>query len=187
MLSRDKDVDNVMGEDIMGRPERPIDPAVGPLYAFAYDLRQLRTKAGSPSYRTLATRAHYSPATLARAASGMALPSLSAGWPCPARWPNRARLQHRAHLPCRELPRQFRRELARPKFHIDWALRQISDAAIPSRSWAQASSRPCSGYAAHCLGAAWAVGARTRAAIEASAVLSQASVRLVYMRSHLHR
>ncbi|MFJ9909337.1 helix-turn-helix domain-containing protein [Streptomyces sp. NPDC101152] len=60
----------------MGRPELPLDPAGGPLAAFADDLRALRHKAGTPSYRQLAARAHFSATALSRAASGQALPSL---------------------------------------------------------------------------------------------------------------
>lgn len=60
----------------MGRPELPLDPADGPLAAFAHDLRALRHKAGTPSYRQLAARAHFSATALSRAASGQALPSL---------------------------------------------------------------------------------------------------------------
>ncbi|WP_239134475.1 nSTAND1 domain-containing NTPase [Rugosimonospora africana] len=44
---------------------------------FAADLRRLREKAGSPPYRELARRAHYSSTTLADAAGGRRLPSLS--------------------------------------------------------------------------------------------------------------
>jgi hypothetical protein len=46
------------------------------LLAFANDLRHLRQEAGSPSYRQLAKRAHYSPAALCQAANGRAIPSL---------------------------------------------------------------------------------------------------------------
>ncbi|MEU1730419.1 helix-turn-helix domain-containing protein [Streptosporangium sp. NPDC020145] len=60
----------------MARPEKPLDPEAGPLQAFAFDLRRLREKAGSPSYRKLAEHAHYSAAALARAAAGNALPTL---------------------------------------------------------------------------------------------------------------
>lgn len=60
----------------MGRPERPVDPAGGPVAAFAMDLRELRARAGNPSYRTLSTRAKFSPSVLSAAASGFALPSL---------------------------------------------------------------------------------------------------------------
>src|SRR5256886_8095901 len=59
----------------MGRHERPIDPSAGPLAAFAYDLRELRRAAGSPSYRELARRTHYSDTTLSTAANGTTLPS----------------------------------------------------------------------------------------------------------------
>jgi hypothetical protein len=61
---------------LMGRPELPLDPAGGPLAAFADDLRALRRKAGTPSYRQLAARAHFSATALSRAAAGQALPSL---------------------------------------------------------------------------------------------------------------
>ncbi|MFS8098098.1 hypothetical protein LFM09_13230 [Lentzea alba] len=60
----------------MGRRERPIDPDEGPVQRFAWELRQLREKAGSPNYRTLAQRAHYSATALSQAAAGEQLPSL---------------------------------------------------------------------------------------------------------------
>ncbi len=60
----------------MPRPERLLDPTAGPLEAFAHDLRILRRRAGNPSYRTMAKRAHYSVATLAEAARGLHKPSL---------------------------------------------------------------------------------------------------------------
>jgi energy-coupling factor transporter ATP-binding protein EcfA2 len=47
------------------------------LTQFAADLRRLREKAGSPPYRELARRAHYSAGTLSDAAGGRKLPSLS--------------------------------------------------------------------------------------------------------------
>lgn len=62
--------------DVMPRTEKPLDPLTGPVAAFAYDLRALRGKAGSPPYRTLARRAGYSATTLSVAASGSKLPSL---------------------------------------------------------------------------------------------------------------
>ncbi|MFD0267243.1 helix-turn-helix domain-containing protein [Streptomyces sp. NPDC127106] len=58
----------------MGRQERPLDPGRDPLARFAHDLRELRRQAGSPPYRQLATRAHYSASTLAEAAAGKRLP-----------------------------------------------------------------------------------------------------------------
>ncbi|WP_330272170.1 hypothetical protein OG205_35005 [Lentzea sp. NBC_00516] len=61
----------------MGRRERPIDPEEGPVQRFAWELRQLREKAGSPNYRTLALRAHYSATALSQAAAGEQLPSLA--------------------------------------------------------------------------------------------------------------
>jgi transcriptional regulator with XRE-family HTH domain len=60
----------------MARLPRPVDPDEGPLQAFAYDLRKLREKAGTPTYRTLARKAGYSPATLSEAARGQRRPSL---------------------------------------------------------------------------------------------------------------
>lgn len=60
----------------MARRPRPVDPHEGPLQAFAYDLRQLREKAGNPTYRILAGKAGYSPATLSEAARGLRRPSL---------------------------------------------------------------------------------------------------------------
>jgi tetratricopeptide (TPR) repeat protein len=59
----------------MGRPERPLPDRAGPLGELAAALRVLRRAAGNPGYRQLAAETHYSAATLARAASGHALPS----------------------------------------------------------------------------------------------------------------
>ncbi|MDQ7803117.1 hypothetical protein Q5425_05215 [Amycolatopsis sp. A133] len=59
-----------------GRPEQPLDPLAGPVQLFAWELRQLREKAGRPTYRRLAHQAHYSVTTLADAAKGDRLPSL---------------------------------------------------------------------------------------------------------------
>ncbi|MGW6409070.1 nSTAND1 domain-containing NTPase [Streptomyces vinaceus] len=60
----------------MARKERPLEGEDGPLRRFADALRRLRHEAGSPPYRDLASRAHYSVATLSGAASGRRLPSL---------------------------------------------------------------------------------------------------------------
>ncbi|MEU7556150.1 hypothetical protein AB0B01_28115 [Streptomyces sp. NPDC044571] len=60
----------------MARKERPLEGGDGPLLRFAAALRRLRHEAGSPPYRDLAHRAHYSVATLSGAASGRRLPSL---------------------------------------------------------------------------------------------------------------
>ena len=60
----------------MPRPERPVDPEGGVVARFAIGLRELRRIAGSPGYRELAQRAHYSPTTLSQAARGEILPSL---------------------------------------------------------------------------------------------------------------
>lgn len=61
----------------MGRAERQVDPEAGPLQRFAWELRQLRLRAGRPSYRELAARVHYSASMLSEAAAGLSLPSLS--------------------------------------------------------------------------------------------------------------
>lgn len=61
----------------MGRPEKPLDPGEGPVQRFASELRALRSDAGSPTYRSMACRAHYSPTALAQAAAGDRLPSLA--------------------------------------------------------------------------------------------------------------
>lgn len=61
----------------MGRAERPLEAGNPLLIQFATDLRQLREQAGSPPYRELGRRAHYSAGTLSDAASGRKLPSLA--------------------------------------------------------------------------------------------------------------
>ncbi|MFF4797910.1 hypothetical protein ACFY1U_05780 [Streptomyces sp. NPDC001351] len=60
-----------------GRPERPLDPDAGPVQRFAHELRSLRARAGSPSYRTMSGQARVSVAALSRAASGERLPSVA--------------------------------------------------------------------------------------------------------------
>ncbi|NUK39700.1 hypothetical protein HRW16_01905 [Streptomyces lunaelactis] len=62
---------------MVGRPEKPLDPQAGPVPRFAWQLRRLRERAGGPSYRALARRAHYSASTLAEAAKGDRLASLA--------------------------------------------------------------------------------------------------------------
>ncbi|MFE6972420.1 hypothetical protein [Streptomyces sp. NPDC057682] len=60
----------------MGRRERALDPADGPVARFGLELRKLREEAGPLTYRQMALRAHYSTTTLAQAAAGERLPSL---------------------------------------------------------------------------------------------------------------
>jgi anti-sigma factor RsiW len=59
----------------MGRHEKHLDPAAGPLALFAGELRQMRRAAGSPTYREMSKAARYSPSALSAAASGALLPS----------------------------------------------------------------------------------------------------------------
>ena len=61
----------------MGRPEKPLAPCEGPVQRLASELRALRAAAGSPTYRSMACRAHYSATALAQAAAGDRLPSLA--------------------------------------------------------------------------------------------------------------
>ncbi|CCH34395.1 hypothetical protein ABZ816_11255 [Actinosynnema sp. NPDC047251] len=61
----------------MPRGESPLEPDGSALTDFALDLRRLRTRAGTPSYRQLARWALYSPTTLSDAAGGKKLPSLA--------------------------------------------------------------------------------------------------------------
>ncbi|WP_285751683.1 XRE family transcriptional regulator [Lentzea sp. NBRC 105346] len=61
----------------MPRRERPLDAGESELLQFAADLRRLRELAGSPTYRELSKRAHYSAAALSEAAGGRKLPSLA--------------------------------------------------------------------------------------------------------------
>ncbi|MEU2627379.1 hypothetical protein [Kitasatospora sp. NPDC007106] len=60
----------------MARKPRPVDPADGPVPAFAYDLRIVREQAGNPTYRVLADRAGFGATTLSDAAGGVRFPSL---------------------------------------------------------------------------------------------------------------
>ncbi|MVO88812.1 hypothetical protein GPA10_29655 [Streptomyces sp. p1417] len=61
----------------MGRPERQIDPGLGPVQRFALELRKLRQEAGGITYRRMARQAEVSVTTLSRAAGGKQLPTLS--------------------------------------------------------------------------------------------------------------
>ncbi|XVS62753.1 helix-turn-helix domain-containing protein [Actinosynnema sp. CA-299493] len=61
----------------MARPEGPLRADSRDLGEFAADLRALRERAGSPTYRRLARAAHYSAAALSEAANGRKLPSLA--------------------------------------------------------------------------------------------------------------
>jgi hypothetical protein len=61
----------------VGRREETVDPGAGPVQRFAHELRELRRRAGSPSYRSMAVVAHYAATTLSVAASGRVLPSLA--------------------------------------------------------------------------------------------------------------
>ena len=63
---------------VVPRPERALDPEADPLQRFAFELRQLRRRAGGPTYRELARRANYSATVLAEAAGGVRLPTLAA-------------------------------------------------------------------------------------------------------------
>lgn len=58
----------------MGRPEKPIDGS-GPVAVLARALRDLRARAGSPSYKHLAGLTNYSSAVLAAATGGNRRPS----------------------------------------------------------------------------------------------------------------
>ncbi|MEO3749631.1 hypothetical protein [Streptomyces sp. B6B3] len=60
----------------MGRQEKALDPAAGPVQRFASELRGLRQRAGGLTYRVMAQRTSYTVSTLSRAASGEQLPSL---------------------------------------------------------------------------------------------------------------
>ncbi|MEU7583554.1 hypothetical protein AB0B50_38950 [Streptomyces sp. NPDC041068] len=60
----------------MGRREKPVDPAEGPVQRFAFELRKLRQEAGAPTYRAMAQSAEYSVTALAYAVAGEKLPSL---------------------------------------------------------------------------------------------------------------
>ncbi|HEY0638603.1 MAG TPA: helix-turn-helix domain-containing protein [Pseudonocardiaceae bacterium] len=59
----------------MPRPERPLDPAAGPIQAFAAQLRALREAAGRPKYLQMARATGRSRTALAEAAGGDHLPT----------------------------------------------------------------------------------------------------------------
>src|ERR1022692_630498 len=64
------------GGGLDGQADAASQPAERILPEFATALRELRRQAGSPPFRQLARRAHYSPTTLSVACSGTVLPSL---------------------------------------------------------------------------------------------------------------
>ncbi|WP_251491520.1 XRE family transcriptional regulator, partial [Actinacidiphila cocklensis] len=59
-----------------GRPEGRLDPETGPVQQLAYELRELRVEAGSPTYREMARLTGCGASTLSQAAGGTRLPSL---------------------------------------------------------------------------------------------------------------
>lgn len=59
----------------MGRPEKAV-AGTGPVAELALALRELRARAGGPSYKVLSGRASFSPAVLAAAAAGNRCPTL---------------------------------------------------------------------------------------------------------------
>ena len=61
----------------MGRRESRIDPDGGPVAEFALELRRLRERAGSPTYRELSERTRFVPSVLSAATRGSRL----ATWP----------------------------------------------------------------------------------------------------------
>ena len=58
----------------MGRPEKPLSTADGPIAQIASDLRQMRA-AADLTYRDMGEKAHYSHTSLSRAAKGERLPT----------------------------------------------------------------------------------------------------------------
>ena len=95
----------------MGRRESRIDPGGGPVAEFAMELRRLRERAGSPTYRQLSERTRFVPSVLSAATRGTRL----ATWPVTrafvaacggdvAVWQQRWReVAEAAHLPPAEL------------------------------------------------------------------------------------
>jgi hypothetical protein len=71
-------VTNHHRELLVGRAETPVDPDLGPLQRFAYDLQVLRRRAGEPTYRAMGRRVGMSPSVLSEAAKGRRLPTLQA-------------------------------------------------------------------------------------------------------------
>ncbi|MFD6193330.1 WD40 repeat domain-containing protein [Streptomyces sp. NPDC060275] len=61
----------------MGRRERRLDPAAGPVERFAAELRALRDAVGRPTYRTMADKVPFSVTALSQAAAGRQLPTLA--------------------------------------------------------------------------------------------------------------
>ncbi|XRQ08787.1 hypothetical protein ACN3XK_71865 [Actinomadura welshii] len=87
-----------------------MDPLAGPVERLAWELRQLRERAGRPSYRELADRAHFSRSTLAEAAAGTRLPTLEATVAyAVACGGDRAEWEQRWRLAAREVERSRRR------------------------------------------------------------------------------
>src|SRR3954465_9720655 len=60
----------------MGRPEKPVNTSGGIATQFARELRELRARAGNPTYREMARSAMFSSSVYSSAASGNRMPSL---------------------------------------------------------------------------------------------------------------
>jgi len=122
----------------MGRPERPLDPAAGPIQAFASELRQLRQRAGSPKYLQMQRRTGRSRTALAEAAGGDHLPTwetveayVRACGEDPARWRARWAQAHDAARSQRDdaAPRASAAVAPRPP-RASWLQRWLTAAAI---------------------------------------------------------
>lgn len=61
----------------VGRPEKALDSSASPVALFAQQLRELRYKAGAPTFRDLARWTGLAPTTLSKAMGGDRLPTLA--------------------------------------------------------------------------------------------------------------
>jgi hypothetical protein len=98
----------------LARTPRPVNPADGPIQAFAHDLRSLREAAGNPTYRVLAKTAGFSATTLGDAAGGVRLPTLELAvvvglifWRLPAQAKSTTPAAHHASAPAESCPSPF--------------------------------------------------------------------------------
>ncbi|MFJ8470330.1 helix-turn-helix domain-containing protein [Kitasatospora sp. NPDC094011] len=63
------------GRAPVGRRQRSLDPDAGPVAEFAHRLREVRERAGNPTFATMSRRVHRSTTVLSEAAGGVDLPT----------------------------------------------------------------------------------------------------------------
>jgi hypothetical protein len=139
----------------MARPERPLDPKRDPVSQFAHALRELRHRAGSPTYRDMQAISYISYSSLARAAAGRRFPTwattnafVAACGDDPAKWKPRweeaaRRIEEEAARQAgRKAARQPSEEISAPQDDLSVQKTLRNHQAVPSQAARLRSNQP---------------------------------------------